>query len=222
MKQQLIANLYLLTCSGIGICHGFTRILSHKKAPAYLHFVTFAMLSAFFSRVFYSLSIAFYGGLPDTFNIGFLGYAATFLYIFFANYGQMDLLIDDRRTLKKRYRIIPIILPAIEVAVSVISLFCGSVNFAVCVSFVIISVTAGLAAYFNVKHLIAPDIEFGIVRSIRGFNLIAVITGILSLAEIGLSVFGCPDPIIFVQAALGIMYLLMIAVLDKEMKRWTT
>ena len=221
MNLQLAANIYLLVCSGISLVCGIVRILGKKKAPTYLLFIIFAILSAFLSRIFYTISIALYGGLPEIFNIGFLGYAAMFLFMFFANFGQIDLLVDDRRTMKATYRIIPVIIPAAELAAAVCGLFFGTAEFSVRVSFLIISVIAGFAGYLNMKHLIVPDIDFGIVKSIRGYNLIAFLTGIFSLAEIGLSVFGYNDIIIFVQFILGIFYAVMIPVIVSEVKKWT-
>ena len=94
-------------------------------------------------------------------------------------------------------------------------------DFSVRVSFLVISVIAGFAGYLNIKHLIVPDVDFGIVKSIRGYNLIAFLTEIFSLAEIGFSVFEYNSIIIYCQIILGILYAVMIPVLVSEVKKWT-
>lgn len=221
MNLQLAANLYLLACSGISLVCGIIRILGKRKPPTYFLFIFFAVLSAFLSRIFYSISIAVYGAPPDIFNIGFLGYAAMLLFMFFANYGQIDLLVDDRKTLKAKYRIIPVIVPVIELTAGICGLLFGTVDFSVRASFLVISVIAGFAGYLNIKHLVVPDVDFGIVKSIRGYNLIAFLTGIFSLAEIGFSVFEYNGIIIYCQIILGILYAVMIPVLVSEVKKWT-
>lgn len=187
----------------------------------YFMFILFAIMSAFLSRIYYFVTVALYGSIPDIFNLGFIGYAAMFLYMLFANYGQIDCLVDDRKTLKARYRIIPIIFPAAELAFSVYSLFFGTADITVRASFVVISVAAGFAGYFNIKHLIIPDVDFGIVKSIRGYNLIAFLIGIFSLAEIGFSLFEYNKIIFFIQLILGVLYAAVIPVLNSEVKKWT-
>ena len=211
----------MLICSGFGLFFGVAQFMKKKRLPMYFMFILFAIMSAFLSRIYYFVSIAFYGSVPEVFNLGFIGYAAMFLYMFFANYGQIDCLVDDRETLRPRYRIIPMIIPVIEFIFAVFSLIFGTVNITVRISFVVISVAAGFAGYLNVKHLIVPDIDLGIVKSIRGYNLIAFLIGIFSIAEIGLSLFGITDIIIYFQIILGVLYAAAIPVLNREVKKWT-
>ena len=221
MKLQFFANIYLLICSGFSFVRGIAYILSNKKSPTYLYYVTFAMLSAFLSRVFYTVSIVIYNGVPDIFNIGFLGYAATFLFIQFANSGQIDQLVDDKKTLKLRYRIIPAIIPALELLISIPPLFLNNVNVSVRIACVVIAVVTGHAGYYNIKHIIIPDADSGFVHSIRGYNALALLMGLLSLSEIRLNTFGHPELIIYVQILLGIVYACIVPVLSREVKKWT-
>lgn len=221
MKFMFFTNLYMLICSGFGLIFGITQFMKKKRPPMYFLFILFAIMSAFLSRIYYFVTVALYGDVPDVFNIGFIGYAAMFLYMFFANYGQIDYLVDDRRTLKARYRIIPVIFPAAELLFGFYSLFFGTADITVRISFVVISVVAGFAAYLNIKHFIIPDVDFGIVKSIRGYNLIAFLIGIFSLAEIGFSLFECNGIIFYIQIVLGVLYAAAIPVLNSEVKKWT-
>ncbi len=221
MEFPFFTNLYLLICSGFGLIFGITRFFSKKRPPMYFTFIFFSILSAFLSRVFYFVTIALYGEVPDVFNLGFIGYAAMFLYMFFANYGQIDSLVDDRHTLKAHYRIIPIIIPVIELLASVYALFFGTANISIRIIYIIISVLTGFAGYLNIKHLIIPDVDFGIIKAIRGYNLTAFLIGVLSLAEIGFSIFGYKNIIFFIQIILGVLYAIVIPVLNSEVKKWT-
>lgn len=148
MNTYLASNIHILVCCTFGLVYGLIHINARNKPPMYLIFSLFALFSAFLSRAFYALSIAFYGEIPATFNIGFLGYAATFLFFLLANVGQIDWLIDDRRSLKPIYRILPAIVPVIELAVAVIGLFLRYVTISVRISFLVITVVAGFAGLF--------------------------------------------------------------------------
>lgn len=221
MNFTFFTNLYMLICSGFGTFFGIAQFMRKKRPPMYFLFILFAIMSAFLSRIYYFVNIAMYGSVPDVFNLGFIGYAAMFLYMFFANYGQIDCLVDDRKTLKLRYRIIPVILPAAELLFAFYSLLFGSVDITIRISFVVISVIAGFSGYLNIKHFIIPDVDFGIVKSIRGYNLIAFLIGIFSLTEIGLSIFEHNGIIFYIQIVLGILYAAAIPVLNSEVKKWT-
>jgi len=84
-----------------------------------------------------------------------------------------------------------------------------------------LSVAAGLAGYMNLKHLIVPDIKNGIVKLIRGFNLLSLIAEILTLAELSLSCYGLEDYTVYVQAVLGVVYIALLPLLYKEVCKWT-
>lgn len=187
----------------------------------YFLFILFAIMSAFLSRIYYFVSIVLYGSVPDVFNLGFIGYAAMFLYMFFANFGQIDNLVDDRRSLAVRYRVIPVIIPLAELIFAIYSLFFGTVDISIRISFAVISFVAGFAGYLNIKHLIIPDVDFGIVKAIRGYNLIALLIGLFSLAEIGFSIFEINGIILYIQIILGILYAAAVPVLNSEVKKWT-
>ncbi len=221
MNPYLISNIYLLLCSCSGLIFGLHGRFGGKKSPGYFYFVLSAILSTVLSRLYYVITIALYGGLPQTFNLGFLGYAAALLFICMANYGSIDKLADDRRTLPMRYRIIPVIVPVIELAAAILAVIYSGISMSIRLFFLLFSVIAGFAGYINVKHLIIPDVDFGIVKSIRGYNLIAFLVGLLSIAEIGFSVYGYNRAIIFVQIVLGVFYAALVPVLSREVKKWT-
>lgn len=217
---MLIPNIYLLVCAVFGLGYGLYIMLT-QKPPAYFKLVLFSMASQVFARIYYTVSIVCYGGIPDTFNLGFIGFASFLLFLFFANYGQIDMLVDDRRNLITKYRIIPVIIPVVELVVALLSILADNVELTVTIPYVILSIIAGLAGYLNMKHFIIPDVEDGIVRAIRGYNLVAIFVEILTLAEIGLICFDASQLVIFVQIALGILFVVMMPLLNKEVRKWT-
>lgn len=217
---MLITNIYLLTCSIIGLAYGL-YIMFNNKPPAYFKLVLFSIAGQLFSRIYFTVTLACYGGLPDMFNIGFIGLASFLLFLLFANYGQIDMLVDDRRNLITKYRIIPIILPIAELIISILSLLTDNIAISIKISYIVLSVIAGFAGYYNMKHLIIPDVANGIVRSIRGFNLIAIFIEILTLSEIGLVCFNLEEIVVFIQIALGILIIVTLPLLNKEVQKWT-
>lgn len=219
MNLLLITNIYLLVCAVIGLLCGL-HILFTQKAPMYFQLIVYAVCSIVFSRIYSVVTVACYDGLPQIFHIGFIGHATFMLFIFFANYGQIDFLVDDRKTLITKYRVIPIFIPAIELIISIVAFHSDSADLSVRISFCVLSVLAGFAGFLNMKHLIIPDVDNGIVKSIRGFNLLALLIEVCTLAEVGLTCFGLTDLTMPVQIILGPMYIAILPLLHREVKKW--
>ncbi|MBQ0102117.1 MAG: hypothetical protein KBT31_04925, partial [Firmicutes bacterium] len=124
--RQLIANIYLFVCSGIAFLYALIRIGRSKKTAPFFQIAACTVLCLLLYRTFYALSIMFFGDVLTTFNVGFIGYCAVFLFLFFMNFGQMDYLVDDRQTLDVKYRLIPLVVPAVEIFFGVYALTCGT------------------------------------------------------------------------------------------------
>ena len=181
--------------------------------------MVFPIACQFFSRAFYTSSLLCYSELPDIFNIGFLGFAAFFLFLYLPNVGVIDRLVDDKKKEFLEYKLISLIIPAIELAVSIVALLLKYVSISARISFVVLSVLAGLAGYVNMKHMLIPDVENGIVKSLRRFNFLCIILEILTLAEIGFFCFSLESPIV-IQVLLGIIYIFFLPFLNREVKKW--
>lgn len=217
--KLIIINIYLLVCACIGLAYGLTALYK-KKQPMYFKLMIFPIACQAFSRAYYTVVLLCYGELPDTFNIGLLGYAAFFLFMYLPNIGALDILVDERNENTAKHRLISLIIPTTEVAVSVVAMFADDIAISIRISFMVLSILAGFAGYFNMKHLIVTDVENGIIRSIRKFNALSLIVEILTLAEIGLYCFGYRTPVVL-QALLGILFVVFLPFLDKEAQKWT-
>ncbi len=217
--MEIIINIYMLVCACIGFIYGLTA-LYRKKQPLYFKLMVFPIACQLFSRAFYTITLLCYGELPNTFNIGLLGFATFFLFLYLPNVGTMDNLVDEDKKRFAKYSIIPLVIPIAEVIISVMSLYVDYVSFSVRISFVVLSLFSGLAGYFNLKHMIIPDVEDGIVKSLRKFNFVCILFEITALSEVGLYCFDFQKPIVFVEILLGIFFIGFLPFLNKETKKW--
>lgn len=218
--KDTVMSVYLLICAGIGLCFGLITMYG-KKRPLYFKLMIFPVACQFFTRAFYAITVLCYGSIPDTFNLGMFGFASFFLFLYLPNVGAIDSLTDEKRLKTAKYRLIPAIVPTAEAAFAAAALVFGKAALSVRISFAAVSLIAGFAGYFNVKHLIIPDIENGIIRTIRKFNLVCLLLEILTLAELGLCCFELQTPVIYVQAVLGIFCIAFLPLLNREVKQWT-
>ena len=87
----------------------------------------------------------------------------------------------------------------------------------------IISLVICQTTYFQLKHLIIPDVEGGIIRSIRGYNLMALIYAVLCMAEMIVSAIpGGRGLLAGVWSAMCLVLLLFIPVPERGIEKWTT
>ena len=77
-----------------------------------------------------------------------------------------------------------------------------------------------LAAYFNLKHLLIRDVEGGIIKSIRGYNLLALLLELLYAAEILFDSFNMYKPKSIVYLLMSLCLIAIIPVLRKEITSW--
>ena len=78
-----------------------------------------------------------------------------------------------------------------------------------------------LSVYYQTKQLIVPDVEFGILKSIRPYNALAI--GMTLITELGM-IFAAYDLaylLMTVTVMLSAIYLVLIPVLGKGVEKWT-
>jgi hypothetical protein len=160
-------------------------------------------------------------GLTERFQIGVLGSAGAFSFFFSANYGQIDSLVDDGGKRFRAYRIAawagPLGTAALYAAILLSPAkaeFKASFGFTACL--------IGLASYFHVKHLLIPDVDYGVVRCQRGYNALALGLGAGSMAEMIALAWEMKTLTMAAGAALCVLSVLLVPVMDRGVKRWTT
>ncbi len=220
MKLAAMTNIYLFICACAGLIYGLTATY-RRKQPLYFRLMIFPIACQVCLRAFYIVTLLCYGELPDGFNIGFLGFAAFFLFLYLPNVGVIDHLLDENGSGYKKYRLLSLILPAAELALAVFTVLYDGFSLDVRISLAVLLLLAALAGYFNLKHLIMPDVEGGIVRALRSFNGLCIALELLTLAEVWLYCASYRSPaIVAVQAVLGVLYVVFLPLLNKETKKW--
>ena len=125
MSINLIMNLWILICSGVGSAYGFYKFYRPKKA-LFLKIIAAGVSSLMFSKLFVVIFMVTQGDLTPGFYVGMLGIIGSFMFLFSANYGQMDGLVDNRSKEFRPTRIKALAAPALIILLYV--LFCVLVD----------------------------------------------------------------------------------------------
>lgn len=152
-----------------------------KKGKAfYLQIVTMAMGCYAMGSFYHLCQSITTGELADGFTAAYLGRIGFFLFLFTANYGQMDGLLDDRTPAFKKFRYIALAAP-VTVALLYLPCVFAEMPYSTKISLSFLWIAAIFSSYFNFKHAIISDLGYGFVKAIRPYNICALILTFLEL-----------------------------------------
>lgn len=218
--MYLIMSLALSVCAAVGFGYGLFRFFRDEEA-LYIRMIVFAVGCAMLGRIFETLLLLVNGQIGGGFNVGMLGIAGSFLFLFSANYGQMDSIVDDGSKQFIKTRVIALAAPLAVMGIWCFLVASKGLN-QTTIAQGVESMLIALAAYFHLKHVIIKDVVFGIIRSVRNYNILALVYALICMLEMIVKSFNLPSFCIIIVYVLlcGIM-LAFIPVLERGMKNWT-
>ena len=214
----LFSNLAMFICMAVSFTYGVIRFFKKGKA-LYLQMIVGGLGCMMLGRLFQFVTLMTRGMLPEGFHIGALGIVGGFLFFLSANYGQMDKLLDDGARENRKFRLIPLLAP-IVLAGLYASLFFIPATAGNRTIYGVMTAVIMFASYFNLKHLIFPDVEFGIIRNIRGYNLIALLLALLCVCEIVVLALNLQILLWILYAAICVVSIAIVPILEKGVKKW--
>ena len=219
MDLLLIANIVVCICAFFGFIYGGILFFRPKKA-LYAQMITLAMGVIGFGRLFLVCRILTGGEITETFQLGFVGMFASFLFFFSANYGAVDSLIDDGVNRSTWSRLVPFLAPLAAIILYIVFFIVRDTSLMWRIFGAMLTLNIALSTYFNLKHLISPDVDKGVITCLRPYNLLALIYAASVLVEcIGLS---SGNTILAFVAGLisAISIILIIPLIERGVKRW--
>ena len=162
--------------------------------------------------------------VAEGFTSTHLGKMGFFLFLFTANYGQMDSLLDDGNPRFKKSRYIALIAPIVSVLLFVP---CLMVDMPVVtkIAFGLVWICATLSVYYNLKHSIIDDCGFGFAKAIRPYNASAVVLTFVELVQLLLwSVYDIDYGFIYIAISslvFSIVAIITMINLKKGVEAWT-
>lgn len=219
MNLIFIMSAWMFICALIGAIYGAVNFLAGKSA-LYLKMIACGVGCQMFSRLFNLVYIATQGEFKGGFNVGMLGMVGSFLFFLSANYGQMDSLVDDGTKAFRATRLKALIVPVLLVVMYMVFFFRmpdTGVRLAVGV------VTAFMlpCAYYHFKHIIIYDVEMGIIRQVRAYNILAVVYAFLVLLEYIAGYLSVSWLYVVSCISVGLVTVAIIPVLKGGAGKWT-
>ena len=174
-----------------------------------------------FGRLYQVVRLLTGGDMFNGFQLGVFGVIGSLLFLFSANFGAMDSLADDRSREFIKYRLISLAAPVAALVLYIIFVWFTDLPRSVKIASALVTVFVMQASYFHLKHLIFPDVDLGIIKCLRRYNLLALIYTFLCMAEMVVIGLGNETGILIVGVLIGSVMIGVIVSAERGIKKWT-
>ena len=220
MKLILITNIIVCVCAFAGFIYGIVKFFKPRKA-VYAQMITLAVGCVAFGRLYQVVRLLTGGDMFNGFQLGVFGVIGSLLFLFSANFGAMDSLADDRSREFIKYRLISLAAPVAALVLYIIFVWFTDLPRSVKIASALVTVFVMQASYFHLKHLIFPDVDLGIIKCLRRYNLLALIYTFLCMAEMVVIGLGNETGILIVGVLIGSVMIGVIISAERGIKKWT-
>ena len=175
-----IAELIPLLATLFSFIYGLNKFFKKGK-PLFLQSITMAMGCHTLGSIYHLCQTLTTETVLEGFTPAYLGRIGFFLFFIAASYGQMDRIVDDGSKLIRPTRYIALIAPLCAVLLYLPNAFMEDLPIETKISVFLVWLPAIFAVYYNLKHSIIPDCDFGFIKAIKPYNVFATCLGFAEL-----------------------------------------
>ena len=215
-----IGELVPLSATLFSFLYGLSKFFKKGK-PLFLQSITMAMGCHALGSVYHLCQTLTTETVLEGFTPAYLGRIGFFLFLITASYGQMDRIIDDGSKKIRPYRYIALIAPILAALLYVPNAIIEELPLPTKIAALMVWLPAVVAVYYNVKHAIIPDFDFGFIKAIKPYNILAACLGFAEL--LCLTAWDYFNDILLVISsfAFAILCVVMMLVARKGAEKWT-
>ena len=217
--MYLLGDFITLTLGLIALIYLIIPLIKEGKG-IYFQMIACAIGCHILCYLYDVCEILITGTLSEGFSIGYLGAIGCYLFLLSANYGCMDGIIDDGTPAMHKSRRLAWIAPAAAVALYIVNFF-ADVPFDTKQYYFFVWIPAAVCSYYNLKHAVAPDMDFGFIKAIRPFNVAALVFNLLNLLHF--TAWNYADwPVLTLTGILvGLSSIVMAVTAKRGVEKWT-
>ena len=175
-----IAELVPLFATLCSFIYGLNKFFKKGK-PLFLQSITMAMGCHALGSIYHLCQTITTEEVLEGFTPAYLGRIGFFLFLITASYGQMDRIVDDGSQKVRPSRYIALLAPIGAVLLYLPNGTMEDLPIATKIAVLLVWLPAIVSVYYNLKHAIIPDCDFGFIKAIRRYNVFAVCLGFAEL-----------------------------------------
>ena len=215
-----IGELVPLSATLFSFMYGLSKFFKKGK-PLFLQSITMAMGCHALGSIYHLCQTLTTETILEGFTPAYLGRIGFFLFLITASYGQMDRIIDDGSKRIKPYRYVALIAPILAALLYVPNAIIEELPIPTKIAVLMVWLPAVVAIYFNVKHAIIPDFDFGFIKAIKPYNILAACLGFAEL--LCLTAWDYYDNALLVigSCTFALLCVVMMRAAKKGAEKWT-
>lgn len=168
-----IAELLPLFAALFSFIYGLKHFFKKGK-PLFLQTITMAMGSHALSSIYHVCQTLTSDVLIEGFTPAYLGRIGFFLFFLTASYGHLDRIVDDGSSQMKPSRWLALLAPICAALLYIPNWLIEDVPIQTKVVYALVWGPAVIAVYFNLKHAMLPDMDFGFIKALKPYNIFAL------------------------------------------------
>ena len=215
-----IAELVPLFATLFSLVYGLKHFFKKGK-PLFLQTITMAMGCHALGSIYHLCQTLTSDVLIEGFTPAYLGRIGFFLFIITASYGQMDRIVDDGSTKMKPSRYIALLAPICAALLYIPNYIIEVVPIQTKIVYALIWIPAVVAVYFNLKHAIIPNMDFGFIKAIKPYNILILCLSFSELVCLTAWDYYEIVPLAISAVVFGVMCISTMIAAKKGVEKWT-
>ena len=215
-----IAELVPLSATLFSFIYGVCNFFKKGK-PLFLQSITMAMGSHALGSIYHLCLTLTTETVLEGFTPAYLGRIGFFLFFIAASYGQMDRIVDDGSKQIRPTRYISLLAPLCVLLLYLPSGLMAEFSTATKVTYLLVWLPAVFSVYYNLKHAIIPNLDFGFIKAIKPYNILAVCLGFAELLRLTAWNYLYNTQLVITALVFAILCVALIFAAKKGAERWT-
>ena len=215
-----IGELVPLSATIFSFIYGLNKFFKKGK-PLFLQSITMAMGCYSLGSVYHLCQTLTTETILEGFTPAYLGRIGFFLFLITATYGQMDRIVDDGSKKLRPYRYMALIAPVLAALLFVPNAIIVELPIQTKIAALLVWLPAVVAVYYNLKHAIIPDLDFGFIKAIKPYNILAACLGFAELLCLTAWNYYNDTLLVISSVAFAILCVAMMCAAKKGAEKWT-
>ena len=215
-----IAELVPLSAALFSFIYGLNKFFKKGK-PLFLQSITMAMGCHALGSIYHLCQTLTTETVLEGFTPAYLGRIGFFLFLITASYGQMDRIVDDGSAKIRPTRYIALAAPVAAALLFVPNALIDDLPLETKVSTLLVWLPGVVSVYYNLKHAIIPDCDFGFIKAIKPYNVLAVCLGFAELLCLTAWDYLYNVPLVLSTVVFAVLCVAMMITARKGAEKWT-
>jgi hypothetical protein len=215
-----IAELVPLCATVFSFIYGLNNFFKKGK-PLFLQSITMAMGCHALGSIYHLCQTLTTDTVLEGFTPAYLGRIGFFLFMITASYGQMDRIVDDGSKKIRPSRIIALAAPICAMLLYLPNGLMEELPTATKIAALLVWLPAMVSVYYNLKHSIIPDFDFGFIKAIKPYNVLATCLGFAELLCLTAWDFLYGTQLVITSFVFAVLCIAMMLEAKKGAEKWT-